>query len=141
MVCVALSGISAVLAALALMATGDASGVIGPLLLAVALNTAGYSAIFVPLGYVTDRAVLVGLGFLFIWESGLASAVAALTPFSVSRIGLSAYTALVEGAEALLEEPLGSVAPGAGGALAKALVLAALGVIVTSYLLKRRDLT
>ncbi len=111
-----------------------------PLLVAIALNVAVYAALFVPLGLLLRRAVLAGLIFVFVWEAGLSLAIGALATYSVTRIGLSAYAGLVEGAPVLLDDALGVVTPGAGGAAAKMLVLLLAGVYATSALLQRRNL-
>ncbi len=124
----------------ALLLTRGNASTFGPLLLALALNVGGYVAVFVPLGLVMRRAVLAGLAFVFIWEAGLSLAISALATFSVTRIGLSAYAGLVEESFRELREPLGVVVPGAGGAVAKAVVLLVLGIVVTAALLERRDL-
>ncbi len=129
----------AALAGTLLVTQGDGSAIV-PLLVGLALNVAGYVAVFVPLGLVMQRAVLAGLGFVFVWEAGLSLAISALATFSVTRIGLSAYAGLVPESFASLEEPLGVVVPGAGGAIAKSVVLLALGVLLTAELLRRRDL-
>jgi hypothetical protein len=47
--------------------------VLVPLLAAVAISSLGYVSVFVLLGYVTGRAVLYGLAYVFIWESGITS--------------------------------------------------------------------
>ncbi len=127
------------LAGTLLITQGDGSAML-PLLLGLALNVAGYVAIFVPLGLVMQRAVLAGLAFVFVWEAGLSLAISALATFSVTRIGLSAYAGLVPESFENLREPLGVVVPGAGGAIAKAAVLLVLGVLLTTELLRRRDL-
>ncbi len=131
----------AALALTLLVGQGDASS-LGPLLLALALNVAVYVAIFVPLGLVMRRAVLAGLAFVLIWELSLSIAISGLATFSVTRIGLSAYAGLLDEARRVLEAEgaLGVVTAGAGGAVAKAVVLAALGIAVTTQLLRRRDL-
>ena len=113
---------------------------IWPLLLMAAINTLGYAAVFVALGYVTERAVLIGLGFLLIWETAIASAIDGLTSASIFRIGLSAYVGIVHDSFRYLDEPLGAVTPGAGGAVVKVAVLALAGVFLTASLLRRRDL-
>ena len=105
-----------------------------------ALNTLGYAALFVPLGYLVSRAALIGLAFIFLWDTSLTVFVTALAPYSISRIGLSAYVALVERVPIATTDVLGSVDPGTGGAVAKAAVLTALAVALTSYLMRRRDL-
>jgi ABC-2 type transport system permease protein len=113
-----------------------------PLLVGTAIATAAYAAIFVPLGYIAKRATLIGLTYLFIWENGIAGAVEALAGISPWRIGISGMAGLAP--DRFLEElpafALGSLAPGAGGAAAKALVLMALSIAAITAILLRRDL-
>jgi len=116
-------------------------GTLGPLLLAAALSTLAYTAVFLTLGYLTRHAVLVGLVYAFVWESGMTTAVSSLATVSLMRLGLSAYTALVPTSRPYLGELLGVVAPGVGGAAAKALVVALLAVAATAALLRSRDIT
>ncbi len=66
-----------------------------PLMVGGLLATIVYSALFVPLGYFTDRAVLVGLLFVFVFENGIAFAATGLTALSPWRIGFSAFMELV----------------------------------------------
>ncbi len=113
---------------------------VGPMAVLAAVNTLGYTAAFVLLGYITERAVLVGIGFLIIWETIIASAISGLTSASIFRLGLSAYVGLVPDSLRFLDEPLGAVAPGAGGAVAKVAGLALVGLAATAFLLRRRDL-
>jgi hypothetical protein len=108
------------------------------------VGTAAYTAAFMVLGHVTSRAVLIGLVYVFVWESGVSFAAPALANVSLSRIGLSAYLGLIPASTpgyTSLTEALGSLAPGAGGALAKALGIAVACVVFAALLLKRRDAT
>jgi ABC-type transport system involved in multi-copper enzyme maturation permease subunit len=118
--------------------TGDWDPLL-PMLLMLAINSLLYAALFVPLGFLFKRAVLFGLGYVFIWDNGIAG-VPGLSPMSVFRVGMSAYVGLLPESAGLLDEPLGSVAPGAGGAAAKALVIAAIGVAALTTVFRRRDL-
>jgi len=113
---------------------------LGPLLLAVALSTLAYVSVFLALGYLTGRAVLVGLVYVFVWESGMTSAISSLATISLMRIGLSAYTALVPQSRIYLQGVLGSVQWGAGGAAAKAVVVALVAVAGVAALLRHRDI-
>lgn len=113
-----------------------------PLIIGTAIATAAYSAVFVPLGYLAKRATLIGLTYLFIWENGIAGAVSAVAGISPWRIGVSGMAGLAP-TRFILELPdfaIGSITPGAGGAIAKALVLMALSVAVLMAILLRRDL-
>lgn len=114
-----------------------------PLLAGTAITTAAYSAIFVPLGYLMKRATLIGLTYLFIWENGIAGAIPALATLSPWRIGVSATAALApsEFADQIPTDfVLGSLQPGVGGALAKALVLTIVAAGFVAFILRRRDL-
>ncbi|MEK7252883.1 MAG: ABC transporter permease [Actinomycetota bacterium] len=132
--------VSAALAAAVVgLRIGDWSYV-GPVALAAAVSALAYTAVFMVLGYFTSRAVLLGLVYVFIWENGITFAAVSLANVSLFRIGLSAYGGLVPESLSELDEVLGSVAPGAGGAIAKALVIAVLAVFGSASLLRRRDL-
>ncbi len=100
----------------------------------------GYSAIFVPLGYLVPRSLLVGLGYVIVVESILAAVVTGIAQFSIFRIALSIYADLapvfdMQGAG----EVLGPVTPGVGGGLAKLAVVMLLGIGVLTWALRRRD--
>ena len=136
----AIVGTSAALAAAVVgIRIGDWS-YIAPAAFAAAVSALAYSAVFLLLGYFTSRAVLLGLVYVFIWENGVTFAAASLANVSLFRIGLSAYAGLVPESLVQLDEVLGSVAPGAGGAVAKVLVVAVLAVLAAGSLLRRRDL-
>jgi ABC-2 type transport system permease protein len=112
------------------------------LLVGTAVATAAYAAVFVPLGYLLKRATLVGLTYVFVWENGIGAAVPAVAGISPWRIGMSAMTALAP--QRFVDElpgfAMGSLTPGAGGAIAKALVLTVLSAAAVSFILRRRDL-
>lgn len=100
----------------------------------------GYASIFVPLGYLVPRSLLVGLGYIVVVESILANVVTGLAQFSIWRISLSIYADLapvfdMEGAG----DVLGPVTPGAGGGVAKLGVVFLIGVASLTWALRRRD--
>ena len=99
----------------------------------------GYAAIFVPLGYLVPRSLLVGLGYIIVIESILAEVVTGLAQFSIWRISVSIYAdlATVLGDEAI--EALGSVSPGVGGGVLKLTAALAVGLITLTLALQRRD--
>lgn len=99
----------------------------------------GYAAIFVPLGYLIPRSLLVGLGYIIVIESILAEAVTGLAQFSIWRISLSIYADLapVFGDEAA--DILSPVSPGAGGGVLKLAATLVLGMITLTLALQRRD--
>jgi len=109
-----------------------------PVLAALAINAALYSAVFLPLGYLSRWSVLIGLAYIFVWEAALASAIDALGSSSLLRIGMSAYAALTDLSRDALEI-LGSVTPGVGGAVAKTVVILGLSAALTTTVLRRTD--
>lgn len=106
------------------------------LLLAAAV---GYAAVFVPVGYLFSRSVLVGLGYLILVEFALSGLVSGLAQLSIWRIAGSIYVDLVgfEGIQA--DVVLGAVAPGVGGGLAKLAVVVVLGIGLLTWALRTRD--
>jgi len=113
---------------------------LGPLVLAVTLSSLAYVSVFLALGYFTARAVLIGLVYVFIWESGMTSSIPSLASVSLMRIGLSAYTALVPLGKVYVDDVLGVVQPGVGGAVAKAVMAAVVAVGAVALLLRHRDI-
>ncbi len=112
-----------------------------PTIVGVSVAAACYTAVFMVLGHLTSRAVLIGLVYVFIWESGVSAAAPSLANVSLFRIGLTAYAGMLPESQRYLSEPLGSLAPGAGGAAAKALVIGAVAILAAASLLRRRDTT
>jgi len=110
----------------------------------MAISTLAYAAAALALGYLTGRAVLIGLAYLVILENGLALAIDGMATVSLMRIGLTAYWALLPDRTAAvafseINQLMASLAPGALGAAAKALVIAGLVVAGTAWLLRHRD--
>lgn len=108
----------------------------GSLFLPAAL---GYSALFVPLGYLVPRVVLTGLAYVIVWEQIIARLVTGVANTSVWRFALSIYADLVPGAGGGMAPALGPVEPGVWGGAAKLAVTAVLGVALLTWALKRRD--
>lgn len=106
------------------------------LLLAAAV---GYAAIFVPVGYLFSRSVLVGLGYLILVELALSGLVSGLAQLSIWRIAASIYVDLVDTTGLPVDEALGAVSPGVGGGLVKLAVVLVLGTGVLTWALRRRD--
>ncbi len=120
-------------------ATGD--NMIGwPMLVAMVIVAVAYSAVFVPVGLVARRSTLIGLAYILIWEGIISSVVDGAAASSIWRIGLTAYADLSGGLPRGVDDMLGTLTPGLGGAVAKALVLAAISVGVTTWLLRKRDM-
>jgi len=106
------------------------------LLLAAAV---GYGAIFVPVGYLFSRSVLVGLGYLVLVELALSGLVSGLAQLSIWRIAGSIYVGLVDTPGLDVDAVLGAVAPGVGGGLVKLSAALVLGTAVLTWALRRRD--
>lgn len=113
-----------------------------PLVVAGIIGAGVYASLFTPLGHVTQRATLAGLAYVFIWEGAVAGAVSGLRGVSAWRVGFSAFAAMVpeEVANLTADFALGSVEPGVGGAIVKALVVIGFATLLTTVILRRRDL-
>jgi ABC-2 type transport system permease protein len=99
----------------------------------------GYAAIFVPLGYLVPRSLLVGLGYIIVVETILANVVPGLAQFSIWRISLSIYAGMEDGFGVEAENMLGPVTAGVGGGVAKLAGVVVVGLAVLTWALKRRD--
>jgi hypothetical protein len=100
----------------------------------------GYAGVFVPLGYLVPRALLVGLGYVVVLESIVARAVDGLAQISIWRVAVSIYADLApQFPESAAETALGPVAPGAWGGLAKLAAVLVVGWGVLTWALRRRD--
>jgi ABC-type transport system involved in multi-copper enzyme maturation permease subunit len=109
----------------------------GPAMAAL-VTAIGYGTIFVPIGLLTRRATVIGLIYLFLWESSFANAVGALAPTSLGHIALQAYTDLAPGMD--FADSLGTLEPDAGKALIKVIVVALVSLVFTTWALHKRDL-
>jgi ABC-2 type transport system permease protein len=128
--------LASVLASLAL--GGGLSLALPSLSLFVAAGV-GYSAVFVPLGYLVPRSLLVGLGYIIVLETILANVVTGLAQLSIWRISLSIYAGLEEGFGNVATENLGAVTAGIGGGVTKLAAAVLLGFVVLTWALKKRD--
>lgn len=106
------------------------------LLLAAAV---GYASIFVPIGYLFSRSVLIGLGYLVLLELALSGLVSGLAQLSVWRIAGSIYVDLVDFDGLSAGAVLGAVAPGVGGGLLKLGAVLVVGLAVLTWALRTRD--
>lgn len=125
---------------LAVLAVGGEVSVAAAGIVQFAAAGVGYAAVFVPLGYLVPRAILVGLGYIVVVESILAAVVTGLAQLSIWRIALSIFADITpawdpEGAGAML----GPVTPGVGGGLVKLGAVLVLGLAVLTWALRRRD--
>jgi ABC-2 type transport system permease protein len=116
-------------------------GVVLPLVAGGVVASIVYASLFVPLGFFTDRAVLVGLAFVFIFENGVVSALSGLSSISPWRLGMSAFSGLApaEVASQLTDIGIANFS-GLGSTLFRTVVIAALSIAATTLVLRRRDL-
>jgi ABC-type transport system involved in multi-copper enzyme maturation permease subunit len=124
---------------LATLAVGADIGVALPGIVLFLAAAFGYGAIFVPLGYLVPRSLLVGLGYIVILETILANVVDGLAQISIWRISMSIYAGVESDLGAVAEEVLAPIAPGAGGGIAKLAVVFVAGLALLIWALRRRD--
>lgn len=98
----------------------------------------GYSAVFLPIGYLFTRAILVGLGYVFVWEGIMTNVMTGLAPSSIWRMAMSIFGGIRELPAGALEV-LDPVLPSVGGGISKILATVVLGVGVFAWALRRRD--
>ena len=145
---------SAFLASVALTASGGLAlgliygmrssdwGYVVPMVVAAVVATGVYAAIFVPLGYITERSTLLGLAYVFIWENGIVSAVTGLSATSPWRIGYTAFYALIpdDGVAMINDFGIEGVDGGLGNALITGTVFLLISTALITLMLRRRDL-
>lgn len=122
--------------------TGDWTAGLG-LLPVAAVQAVGWSALFVPLGLLLSRAVLIGLAYLILWEITLGAILDGIRSTSLFRIAVSAWAdwgTFSPANEEAVDLILGRVQAGGWGALAKVAVLLAFSIAATWFILQRREL-
>jgi len=146
------AGSGAFLAAVALGITVGSWDEMLAIMVATAISTLGFVAFMQVVGYITDRAVVIGLAYLLIWEGIVTGAASAVATTSIWRMGASAYAGIVAGDHwgsalglearvvADLEDLLAGVLPGVWGALLKVLGISAVSILALGYLMRDRDL-
>jgi ABC-2 type transport system permease protein len=146
------AGSGAFLAAVALGITVGSWDEMLAIMVATAISTLGFVAVMQVVGYITDRAVVIGLAYLLIWEGIVTGAASAVATTSIWRMGASAYAGIVAGDHwgsalglearvvADLEDLLAGVLPGVWGALLKVLGISAVSILALGYLMRDRDL-
>jgi ABC-2 type transport system permease protein len=116
--------------------------VVLPLVVGGIVASIVYASLFVPLGFFTDRAVLVGLAFVFIFENAVVSALSGLSSISPWRLGMSAFSGLApeEVASQLTDIEIANLSA-LGSTMFRTVVIAVLSIAATTLILRRRDLT
>jgi ABC-2 type transport system permease protein len=116
--------------------------VVLPLVVGGIVASIVYASLFVPLGFFTDRAVLVGLAFVFIFENAVVSALSGLSSISPWRLGMSAFSGLApeEVASQLTDIEIANLSA-LGSTMFRTVVIAVLSIAAITLILRRRDLT
>ncbi len=119
-------------------------GLIVPLVVGGVVATAVYAAVFVPLGFFTDRAVVLGLIFVFVFENGVVFAAQGLSALSPWRFGLAAFINLAPDsviADSGLHDGGGVLElVGMPTTLLRTATLVVLSIALVAVVLRRRDL-
>ena len=115
---------------------------LGPMLAGTAVATLVYTAIFVPLGYLTERSTLIGLAYIFVWEAGIVSGISALGVTSPWRVGYAAFVALAPSEiNSIVEDfALADLTPDIGSTVIQVAVFMALSIALVTWLLRTKDL-
>lgn len=100
--------------------------------------TVAYCAAFVPIGFLTDRAVIAGMAYLLVFENGVVFALTGLAFLSPWRLGAAVFAGIVDDAALYMSDAIGTLEP--TRAVLVAAVYLLLGWAATSILLRTRDL-
>lgn len=104
------------------------------------IATVAYGAIFVPFGLLTDRAVIIGMAYLLVFENGIAFALPGLASLSPWRLGVVTFAALASDVATYTDEFIGSLDVSAFQSVLTTLIYLGAGIAATSLLLRTRDL-
>jgi len=117
-------------------------GALLPLVIGGIVAGTVYAALFVPLGFFTDRAVLAGLAFVLVFENGVVTALSGLIALSPWRLGLAAFSALSSDAVTAALSDLGVPdLTGIGQVVLRTALIVVVSVAATTLVLRRRDLS
>lgn len=116
---------------------GGADLILG-LLLGALVATAAYVSLFVPIGFLTDRAVVAGMAYLLVFENGVAFAVSGLAFLSPWRLGAATLGAVADQTWIYLDSTAASLTM--GRTFTALIVYVVASVAITSILLNTRDL-
>ena len=122
------------LAVLVLGARLDTAAVVAALGAAVVASAAAYSAVFVLLSLVTERALLVGLAYVVVWEGSLATFATAVRNLSLGAYGRAVVAGGLDGEPSFSTADVGPTA-----AVLVLLVVAAAATVASVAALRRVD--
>lgn len=109
-------------------------------LVGTVIAVAAYVSIVVPLGFITDRAVIIGLAYLLVFEDGVVIALSGLASLSPWRLGAAAFAGVVEESRLILDGAVGNLTMTVANSAITAGIYVLIGAAITTALLKRRDL-
>lgn len=110
-----------------------------PVLAGSVVVMAVYGAAFTLLGLLISRSTLIGLGFVFLWESALVYSFDGLTKLSLWRIGAETSDALFAEALKLDQSAFGVLDRTLSSALSRMAVVVVGSVVIMAWMLRRRD--
>lgn len=114
--------------------------VVWGLVVGVAAATSIYVSVSVPLGFLTDRAVVIAMAYLFVFENGAAILLSGLATLSPWRLGFAAFVSVVDATGATARDILGSLDISWSRTALIAIIVFSLATILTAQLLSHRDL-
>jgi len=114
--------------------------VVWGLVVGVAAATSIYVSVTVPLGFLTDRAVVIAMAFLLVFENGAAFALTGLATLSPWRLGVSAFADIVDGTTRVAQDFLGSIDISWTRTVLIAIVVFGVATLLTAQMLRQRDL-
>jgi len=115
-------------------------GVIIGLSIGTFVATAIYVSVTVPLGFLTDRAVIIGMAYLFLFENGAALALPGLATMSPWRIGFASFAATIDQTLIVTFDLVESLDLSITKGLVSLLIAFVVGVALTTQMLRSRDL-
>ncbi len=118
---------------------GGAGLIIG-LSVGVAIATSMYVSLTVPLGFLTDRAVIIAMAYLLVFENGVVGALPALATLSPWRIGLAAFAAMANEALPIVFDSVEYLDISVARSVMVTAITFAAAVLLTAQLLRTRDL-
>ncbi|MCK9485999.1 MAG: ABC transporter permease [Dehalococcoidia bacterium] len=120
---------SVLLVGLVLFVGQEGASQVPAFMVAVVLGALGYTALFVALSIRFSRALIIGLAYVFVWESLLSQFIAGVRFLSVGSYTVSIADALADSPSRLVDGALSGVNA--------AVLLAALTALATWYAMRR----
>jgi ABC-2 type transport system permease protein len=100
----------------------------------MALGSVCYATLFLALSLFTRRALVIGIGYMLIWEGGLSSLLPGIANLSIRQYSLGVADAFFQ-----LHHDPARLAPGT--ALTLAVILVVVALVVASWRLMRFELS